>query len=302
MTRIIYYIKDYIQRLDKRLFILSVLFITAGIIINYRYGLNNWINRQPAMQQYISWYLIFGTALSVPYIFQLLLKKHKLFANKQFILLLLLAPAIFSWKMVYDVEFTLSSNQINNSYWNKVIYWPFKLVIVTLVLFIIWKFFGKGTSFYGLTIKQFHPKPYVWMLLIMVPLVAAAAIQPDFLAMYPKFQKVNDLMYPGRGWKVVLYELSYGTDFLTIELFFRGFLILAFLKWAGKDAILPMALFYCTIHFGKPLGECISSFFGGIILGIITYQTRTIVGGLMVHLGIAWLMELGGYIGNYFVS
>ncbi|MBK8951734.1 MAG: hypothetical protein IPM85_04820 [Chitinophagaceae bacterium] len=67
-------------------------------------------------------------------------------------------------------------------------------------------------------------------------------------------------------WKKIVYELSYGSDFFTIELFFRGFLVLAFAKWAGKDAILPMACFYCTIHFGKPMAECISSFFGGLIL------------------------------------
>jgi membrane protease YdiL (CAAX protease family) len=96
----------------------------------------------------------------------------------------------------------------------------------------------------------------------------------------------------------LLYELSYGSDFVSVELFFRGFLILAFIKVAGKDAILPMACFYCTIHFGKPLGECISSYFGGMILGIVVYNTRSIIGGLIVHLGIAWLMEIGGYIGN----
>jgi membrane protease YdiL (CAAX protease family) len=94
-----------------------------------------------------------------------------------------------------------------------------------------------------------------------------------------------------------LFELSYGADFISIELFFRGFLILAFIKWAGKDTILPMACFYCTIHFGKPLAECISSYFGGIILGIVVYHTRSILGGLIVHLGIAWMMEVGGYIG-----
>ena len=132
------------------------------------------------------------------------------------------------------------------------------------------------------------------MLLIMVPLIAAASTQKDFLAMYPRFQKLAYLLQPERGWHKLLYELSYGTDFFSIELFFRGFLVLAFAKWVGKDAILPMAIFYCTIHFGKPLGECISSYFGGIILGVITYRTRTILGGFYVHVGIAWLMELGG--------
>src|SRR5437763_17220024 len=98
--------------------------------------------------------------------------------------------------------------------------------------------------------------------------------------------------------RFVLLVLAYGSDFFSIVLFFRGFLVLAFLKWVGPAAILPMACFYCTIHFGKPLGECISSYFGGILLGIVVCNTRSIYGGLIVHLGIAWLMEIGGYIGS----
>jgi membrane protease YdiL (CAAX protease family) len=138
------------------------------------------------------------------------------------------------------------------------------------------------------------------MLFFMLPLIAAASTQADFLAMYPKLKSVlhigNSIQLSGLH--RLLFELSYGSDFLSIEIFFRGFLILAFAKWVGKDAILPMACFYCTIHFGKPLGECISSYFGGMLLGIVVYNTRSIYGGLVVHLGIAWLMELGGYIGN----
>ena len=97
-------------------------------------------------------------------------------------------------------------------------------------------------------------------------------------------------------WHKLLFELSYGTDFITIEFFFRGFLVLAFVKWAGKEAILPMACFYCSIHFGKPIGECISSYFGGLLLGIVVYNTRSVFGGLMVHLGIAWMMEVAGWV------
>jgi hypothetical protein len=36
-------------------------------------------------------------------------------------------------------------------------------------------------------------------------------------------------------------------------------------------------------------------------LGIVIYHTRTIYGGLMVHLGIAWMMELGGYLGHFYI-
>jgi hypothetical protein len=204
--------------------------------------------------------------------------------------------------MVFDVDIRFSNNSIQDAYWNQVIYWPFKLVVVTVILFIVWKLTNQKQSFYGTTIKDFSFTPYLLMLLIMVPLVAAASTQPDFLAVYPKLKSISFLNEQrGNGWYKLLYELSYGSDFFTIELFFRGFLILAFSKWVGKDAILPMALFYCTIHFGKPLGECISSYFGGLILGIVIYHTRTIFGGLMVHLGIAWMMELGGYLGNQFL-
>jgi hypothetical protein len=181
------------------------------------------------------------------------------------------------------------------------VYWPFKLIIVTLLLVLVWKIFDREQPFYGMNWKGFSLKPYFMMLLIMIPLIAAASTQHDFLTVYPKLKRIDYLLAGGNtGWKKLLYELSYGSDFFTIELFFRGFLVLAFMKWAGKDAILPMALFYCTIHFGKPLGECISSFFGGIILGVVTYHTRSIFGGLIVHLGIAWLMELGGYIGRMY--
>ena len=92
-----------------------------------------------------------------------------------------------------------------------------------------------------------------------------------------------------------MYEISYGLDFVSIELFFRGFLVIGFIRFEGINTILPMAVFYCTIHFGKPLAECISSYFGGIILGVLAYRTKLILGGLMVHLGLAWMMEIGGY-------
>ena len=138
------------------------------------------------------------------------------------------------------------------------------------------------------------------MLLMMVPLIAAASTQPDFLSVYPKVKNILPLP-PGAGpeWLYkLLFELSYGTDFISVEFFFRGFLIVGFIKWAGREAILPMACFYCSIHFGKPFGECVSSYFGGLLLGIVSFHTRSIYGGLIVHLGIAWLMEVGGYIGK----
>jgi hypothetical protein len=250
----------------------------------------------------MSWYAIFLFAFSVPYLFCRLVTKKKFFHQPWFLLLLFLAPAIFALKVSLNIPLHIVENSNWNYYWNNVFYWPVLLIITGSLLFITWKIFDANQPFYGLKTKAMDWKPYGMMLLAMLPLIAAASTQPDFLAVYPKIKMLPWGYNVPRmtWWHKLLFELSYGCDFITIELFFRGFLVLAFIKWAGKDAILPMACFYCTIHFGKPLGECISSYFGGMLLGIVVYNTRSILGGLMVHVGIAWMMEIGGYLGDLF--
>jgi hypothetical protein len=240
-------------------------------------------------------------AFAIPYFIYYIISGNKYSNNKKFLYLLFIAPLVFSLKLTLDFPVHFSGNANWDNYWQHIIYWPLLVMITGVILFILWRIVDKKYQpFYGLKTKGIDWKPYLLMLLIMVPLVAAASTQADFLAVYPKLKAIAGVYHePGiHWWHKLLFELSYGSDFITIELFFRGFLILAFIKFAGKDAILPMACFYCAIHFGKPLGECISSYFGGMILGIVVYNTRSILGGLMVHLGIAWMMELGGYIGN----
>jgi len=303
MKTIFQYIRLYFSETDKRLLFAISVFTAALVFSNYYYGVDFAIrkNNSPGIKL-IYWYAVFLAAFSIPYLLMVSLNPKGYFFNKAFLTLLFLAPLVFAFKNSVDIKFNLSGTPVSNNYWNYIIYWPFLLLVVGTILFFLWKIFDKHQPFYGLSKRNIHWSPYLLMLLIMLPLVAAASTQADFLAVYPKLKSVTSV-YNETGlswWQKLLFELSYGSDFITIELFFRGFLILAFIKWAGKDAILPMACFYCTIHFGKPLGECISSYFGGIILGVIVYHTRSIYGGLIVHLGIAWMMELGGYLSPLF--
>lgn len=300
MRSIFGYLREYWLSLNKGVFTVSVSLISLLIFCNYHFSISPYLSKQPFYLSVSGWYFIFLLALSFPYLLYYSFKHFTHQFNSKFVALLLIAPAFFAWKMAANLDFAISSNKADNEYWNQVIYWPFKLAVMFICLGITWQLFNKEQPFYGTTTKGFKAKPYLLMLMIMLPLITAASTQPDFLAMYPKIKNIANHIHVTEGWKKLLFELSYGSDFVGIELFFRGFLILAFAKWVGKDAILPMALFYCTIHFGKPLGECISSFFGGLILGVVTYHTRTIWGGLIVHLGIAWMMELGGYIGNLY--
>ena len=301
MKEIFSYLTGYFKNINSK--VLTACTLLAGLMtyLNFRYAIDSKIDQfDPIGGQFALRYLIFLISFALPYLFYFLFEAKNYFKSPLILLLILLSPAIFSWKMVMSTDLPLSNNTNWNYYWNLVIYWPLRLIVISLMLLIIWKLFYSNESFFGLTIKRFNWKPYLIMLLIMVPLIAAASTQPDFLNMYPRLADIDPVLagVENKWFYHLLHELSYGSDFISVELFFRGFLILAFIKVAGKDAILPMACYYCAIHFGKPLGECISSYFGGIILGVVVYHTRSIIGGLIVHLGIAWLMEIGGYIGN----
>lgn len=167
------------------------------------------------------------------------------------------------------------------------------LMFILIVIFWWWRD-RKEQPLYGFKLHGSHTKIYALMLLAMVPITIAASFTQDFQTYYPTVRRIINLCTDTMpaGWYIALYEFCYGQEFFHIEFFFRGFLILAFVKYAGSRAILPAAVFYCFIHFGKPAGECISSFFGGLVLGILSYRSQSIVAGIFIHLGIALLMEL----------
>ncbi len=301
MKEITGYIRGYFYEADKRILFIITVFTGLLVWANYRFSIDEEVSSQGSfLVSFLSRSAIFLLAFVSPYIVYATLTGKRYFREKGLLVLLFLAPAIFSFKIAFTPHFSFSDNWRTDHFWNYIVYWPVLLLITTAALILIRNRFDKGQPLYGIKTKNINWRPYIIMLLIMLPLIAAASTQPDFLAVYPKLKSVSGIesIHKPEWWQQLLFELSYGSDFITIELFFRGFLILAFIKWAGKDAILPMACFYCTIHFGKPLGECISSYFGGMVLGIVVYHTRSIYGGLMVHLGIAWMMEIGGYIGN----
>ncbi len=302
MKDIIGFIKTYYTEVNKPILGFCTLFIALLTWLNYQHHLEHRLihNTGLPFKNFTGHFLIYLPAFLIPHLLLFLKRKKNASTNTGFLVCVLIAPIIFAIKVSMDTQVNVSATNQWNSYWNDIVYWPLRMITLICMLVICQLVFHKKENFYGLTATKFNYTPYLLMLLIMLPLIALASSQPDFLSTYPKMKGIFPLP-PGANpeWLYkLLFELSYGTDFFSIEIFFRGFLIIGFIKWAGKDAILPMACFYCTIHFGKPLGECISSYFGGMLLGIVSYHTRSIYGGLIVHLGIAWLMEMGGHIGN----
>lgn len=172
------------------------------------------------------------------------------------------------------------------------------VLTIVLPLFLFYKLVDRQpTHFYGMAPKQKGLVLYASMLGLMIPLITLASFQPDFLAAYPTYRDTNaNEFFNVPEWVTALtYELCYGWDFVPTELLFRGFLVIGMSRVLGRGAVLPMVVWYCAIHFGRPPGEAISSVFGGYLLGVLALSTRSIWGGLLIHIGIAWGMELAAF-------
>jgi hypothetical protein len=156
-------------------------------------------------------------------------------------------------------------------------------------------------GFYGLQPKRKGLATYLALLALMVPIVGIASTQPDFLLAYPTYRNMaaHEVLNVPEWLTALGYELAYGWDFVPTELLFRGFLVIGLVaprSSAGGASttvypVLPMVVWYATIHFGRPLGETVSSLVGGYVLGVLALSTRSIWGGLLIHIGIAWMME-----------
>jgi hypothetical protein len=296
MKEILVYFRHYISTGNKKVWLLTTLVLAVLVLLNYSVGIESAIKKFPSTTiRFLGFFLLYTFIFTTCYGIQFVFSGPGISSKKYFFSLLFLCPLIFAAKISVDIsDFIINSTPADpwNKYWQMVLNWPLKCIIILFIIAAIWHWHRYSKPVAGLN-KNLYWKPYLLLLLCAVPLILIASSMVDFQSAYPKLKRIafiypytnNDFIYN------LMFELSYGSDFLTIEAFFRGFVVLAFIRYAGKDAILPMAAFYCTIHFGKPLFECITSYIGGVFLGVIVYNTRSIWGGFIVHLGMAWLMD-----------
>lgn len=176
------------------------------------------------------------------------------------------------------------------------------MVTALVGLGILKLFFGKWVEFdYGFRGNWKTLRPYFFILLAVAPLIILASFFPDFQKAYPQYRPWDfmDVFNLSIAQRAAIFEPSYAMGFVAVESIFRGALAITMVRIMGSHAILPMAAFYCVFHFGKPMGEAVSAFFGGYALGVLAVHSRSILGGLIVHLGIAMLMETLAYLHYY---
>ena len=307
MKKIVKQINDFIRKENTTGLFFILLWVGFLVYANYGMGwYKSWVRQTDGLISVAAHSAIYFIAYMICLLITSLFNKNfNWLAKPWFWTISISAPLVFAFTSHYDFIDLLDVSSSNYNwlyYTSRVSFWFSQVAVVTLFCGVIWFFKDKGsTTFYGLSKYEDSLKPYFYMLLIMLVPIMIAGTTEGFLETYPRIKSTMKEGYPMLSkFHYISYEVIYGFNFIGIEIFFRGFLILSLLDILGKDAILPMACFYVAIHFGKPMGECISSFFGGSMLGIISYHNGSIKGGVLVHIGIAWMMEISGTLGTWF--
>lgn len=286
--------------------------IYFAVVVLLLSGLTGWFYSDKALMQSIgggsndssrilnNLALYGGILLGTILLYMPFAKNREWISNPKFWLAVIFAVSVYSfsvfcyWHKEWIKELTDGPAEI---FWLRCAKYMGNLFTISIPV-LIWYWFNdrKSQRVYGLNAA--NVKPYFWLIAMILPFIILAAFSPDFLKQYPQASKTLNVakMEEGRTAYGLIFEFFYGMNYLLTEFFFRGFLILVLSRWLGYGAIIPVAAFYVTIHFGKPLGETISSFFGGIILGVLVLETRSIWGGVIIHLGIAFAMEIAAAV------
>lgn len=129
-----------------------------------------------------------------------------------------------------------------------------------------------------------------WYFFLAAPIIGFAIIVSfgkDFSHHYPFYKLAS------RSWvDLLLWESIYIVQFIVLEFFFRGFFLNSLKPVFGSNAILVMCLPYLMIHFPKLWLEAAGALFFGLFLGVLALQSRSIWGGVCVHVSIALVMDI----------
>ncbi len=132
-----------------------------------------------------------------------------------------------------------------------------------------------------------HWQGYVLLLCPILVFVLIASTGEDFVKHYPFYKQA------GRSWVDLLaWEVLYISQFIFLEFFFRGFILHGLRPAMGANAVWVMCVPYLMIHFPKLWPEAFGAILFGLFLGILALRSRSIWGGVMVHVGVAVSMDI----------
>jgi len=148
---------------------------------------------------------------------------------------------------------------------------------------------GERIRDYGLSAKGFsrHVWIYVALYLGILPVIYGVSHLAGFQRTYPFYKLAHRTT-----WEFLAWEGLYALQFLSLEFFFRGFMLHGLKRAIGAHAIWVMIVPYCMIHYGKPMLETMGAILAGLVLGTLALRTRSIWCGVLIHVSVAVTMDL----------
>jgi hypothetical protein len=199
---------------------------------------------------------------------------------------------IFSWRERLDLATFSHSERI---FVYRTLWRMNNLIFVLPVLVLLRLFYDKQVKgLYGLSSGNHHIKAYLSLYVLILPILIAVSFTSGFQSYYPIGKPwLFEGAFGHSGWvNTAFFEVVYMADFVMVELIFRGALVIGMGLVMGRSAVLPMVAVYVALHFGKPVLETMSAIVGGYFLGTLAYQTKHIWGGVIIHMGIAFAIEM----------
>lgn len=309
MKKVIVQLRNFIiSDFDLWTYLWAILFIATAIAVNYVFKFENKIlvnhsDKSIVILRFFLYYGIAYFAIAIPKLW----RKERLHLLRQSefwvkIILFLMLISITSGFRFNIKWFTFVEDPMNRFYVLKLSTQIKCLLLYTVPFIIMHRVYDRSQrGVYGLNTNFGNGKVYLQMLLVIAPLIIAASFTQDFMQAYPRYKvwQFEGMQLMPSWLSTSVFESLYVLDFAMTEWMFRGALVIGMVTILGKDAILPMVSVYVFLHFGKPMGETISAFFGGYILGVLAYTTRHIWGGVLLHAGIALIMESMGLFQYY---
>ena len=135
------------------------------------------------------------------------------------------------------------------------------------------------------SIKQ-HWLGYVLLASPIMFFAFLVSFREDFANHYPFYNLAH------KSWlDLILWECIYILQFIAVEFFFRGFLVNGLRIPFGSLSIAVMCLPYLMLHFPKLWLESFGAISFGFLLGILALRSKSIWGGVAVHVAIALTMD-----------
>ncbi len=189
----------------------------------------------------------------------------------------------------------------NSEQLTRLIAWSFGCVFFYLIIPVTVVLVRKEKlSSYGWDLRSLKRHfPYYAVLCVPIAVtVFFASSQRAFQHMYPFYKNPESLQ------SLLLWEVFYGLQFVALEFFFRGFILHGLKnKFGWYISVVIMSLPYMMIHFPKPALESLGAVVFGIVLAIASLRTKSIFGGIFLHLTVAYTMDFSAlYHAGWFLK